>query len=141
MILDKPITNERRQSPRHEMNLPVDIVQESGNILSASTRNISSNGLQVVCDTWVTNEIEPRGIQSHSVNHLRFKIVAQLPVEDKTLKLYASCRVVSVHRLSQDEYILSMVFLNFENGTEGALERFINQYKHINVIHKGVIGE
>ncbi len=141
MILDRPITNERRQSARYEMNLPVDIVQESGNILSASTRNISSNGLQVVCDTWVTNEIEPRGIQSHSINHLRFKIVAQLPVEDTTMKLYANCRVVSVHRLSQDEYILSLVFLNFENGTEGALEKFINQYNDINVIHKGVVGE
>ena len=133
--------NERRQSPRYNLNIPVDLVQDNGNILSATTRNISSNGLQIVCDNWVTNEIEPRGIQSHSLSHLRFKIVADLPTTDNTIKLYANCRIMSVQRLSQDEYVLSLEFIDFENGTENAINKCIDQFQPTKVIHKGVIGE
>ncbi len=133
--------NERRQSPRYNIELPVDLVQGNDNILSAMTRNISSNGLQIVCDSWATNKIEPRGIQSHSLRHLRFKVVADLPTKGDSLKLYVNCRIMSVQRLSQDEYVLSLAFIDFENGTESAIDKFIDQYTQTNVIHKGVVGE
>ena len=141
MMLDLAQACESRQSARYEIDLPVDMVRDDGTILSVSTYNISGNGLQIVCDTWVAEQIEPRGIQSHSICHLQFKVVTELPVEDTAIKLYAICRVVSVQRLSQDEYILSLTFLEFENGTESVLDKFLAQYQQKNIIHKGVVGE
>ena len=129
MILDIPGVSERRQTPRYEIDLPVDMVLDNGTILSVTARNISSCGLQIVCDAWVTDTIEPRGIQNHAISHIRIKAVTELSVADETKKLYASCRILSVQRLSQDEYMLNLAFIEFENGTELILDKFLDQYE------------
>lgn len=129
MIIDIPGVTERRQTPRYEIKLSVDMVLDSGNILTVSSRNISSCGLQIICDTWVTDEIEPRGIQSHAVSHIRLKIITELPSVDETNKLYANCRIMSVQRMSQDEYMLNLAFIDFDNGSEQILDKFLDQYE------------
>jgi hypothetical protein len=141
MILDIPRKIERRESPRFVVDLSVDIILESGNILTVSTRNISSNGVQIACDAWIANEIEPRGLQSYNISHLRFKIAADLKVDDMIQKFYANSRIMAVHRVSQEEYLLSIKFLDFENSTQNVLNKFLEQNMPVNVIHKGVIGE
>jgi c-di-GMP-binding flagellar brake protein YcgR len=141
MISNTPRKTERRQSPRYLLKQPVDVVLDNGNHLNVESRNISSSGLQISCDSWATNEIEPRGIQSHVVRGLRFKIIMALKLEDDTKKLYANCRVISAQRLSQDEYLLSLSFIEFENGSETILEKFLSQFQQTNVVHKGVVGE
>ncbi len=134
MIIDIPGVSDRRQTPRYEIKLPVDIVLGNGNILSITTRNISSSGLQIICNAWVTEEIEPRGIQSHTVSHIRLKAVTELPIDDNTKKLYANCRIISVQRMSQDEYMLSLAFIDFENGSEQILDKFLDQYEQNNTL-------
>lgn len=129
MILDIPGAAERRQSPRYEIDLSVDIVLDNGTLLSVTTRNISSSGIQLICNSWVTDEIEPRGIQIHTSSQLRFKVVTDLPIADTTKKLYAICRILSVQRLSQDEYMLNLAFTEFENGTEKVLDEFLDQHE------------
>jgi len=129
MIIDIPGVTERRQTPRYEIKLSVDMVLDSGNIQTVSSRNISSSGLQIICDTWVTDEIEPRGIQSHAVSHIRLKIITELPLGDDTKKLYANCRIMSVQRMSQDEYMLNLAFIDFDNGSEQNLDKFLDQYE------------
>lgn len=131
MILDIP---ERRQSPRYEIDMSADIVIDAGEVLTVNTRNISSNGLQIICDAWVTDAIEPRGIQSYATSHLRFKVIVKLPIADDVEKLYVNCRIISVQRLSQDEYMLNVAFVNFENNTESTLNKFIAQYKQKRII-------
>ena len=133
MILDIPGVSERRQTPRYEIKLDIDLVLDNGSILTVTSQNISSCGLQIICDSWVTDEIEPRGIQSHSVSHIRFKAVTDLPIEkDKgkaSKKLYSTCRIMSVQRLSQDEYILNLAFIDFQNGSENSLNEFLDQFE------------
>ena len=129
MQLDIPGGCDRRQSPRYEIKLSVDMVLVDGSILTVNTRNISSCGLQIICDSWVTDEIEPRGIQSHAISHLRLKIVTDLPVADDNKKLYAHCRIMSVQRMSQNEYMLNLAFIDFENGSEKVLDEFLDQYQ------------
>jgi hypothetical protein len=129
MIIDIPGVSDRRQTPRYEIRLPVDMVLATGNILTVTTRNISSSGLQVICDAWVMDEIDPRGIQSHAISQLRLKAVIELPIENETNKLYANCRIKSVQRMSQDEYMLNLVFIDFENGSDTNLDKFLAQYE------------
>ena len=140
MILDIPGVSDRRQSPRYEIDLDIDLVLDDGNILSVTSRNISSCGLQIICDSWVTDEIEPRGIQSHSVSHIRFKAVTELPIEsaegEVTKKLYSTCRIMSVQRLSQDEYMLNLAFIDFQNGSESSLDEFLDQFEKKKVTRK-----
>jgi len=129
MIIDIPGVTERRQTPRYEIELSVDMVLDTGNILTVNSRNISSSGLQIICDCWVTDAIEPRGIQNHAISHIRFKAITELPIGDKTKKLYTNCRIMSVQRLSQEEYMLNLAFIDFENGTENVLDEFLDQYE------------
>jgi len=124
-----PETGERRHSPRHKIKLAVDLVLENGTILPATSRFISGTGIQVFCDSWVTDEIEPRGIQVHSVSHIKLKTVAELPVNHTHNKLYAHCKIVSVQRLSQNEFALNLAFTGFENGTEQVLDSFLSLYQ------------
>ena len=129
MIIDIPGASDRRQTPRYQIKLSVEMLLENGNALTVTTRNISSCGLQIICDSWVTDEIEPRGIQSHAVSHIRLKTVTELPIGDETKKLYANCRMMSVQRMSQDQYMLNLAFIDFENGSEQALDKFLDQYE------------
>ena len=107
---------------------PVEIVLKSGDIFIVESRNISSSGLQIICDSLATEEIEPRGIQSHNVSKLLIKICMDLQTGDESRKFYASCRVVSQQRLSQDQYMLNLAFVDFENGCEPVLTRFLEQF-------------
>ena len=75
MIIDIPGVSDRRQTPRYEMDLPVEMVLENGDIVTVTTRNISSCGLQIICDSWVTEKIDTRGIQSHTFGHICMKTV------------------------------------------------------------------
>lgn len=146
MTIDIPGVNERRQTPRYRVELTIEMVLESGNIVTVTSRNISSSGLQIACDTWVTDEIEPRGIQSHSVNHMRIKTITELPIDkegnnDETAakKLYANCRIISVQRMSQDEYMLSLAFIDFENDSEKVLDEFLGQYTQKKTVINGIV--
>lgn len=128
MISDIPGLTERRQSPRYNIKLTVDIVLPDGGTLNVKTSNISGSGLQISCDSWATDQIEPRGIQNHAINHLHFKVIAELPIEDDIKKLYTSCRIMSVQRMSQDVFMLNLAFIDFEGGSEKVLDEFLGQY-------------
>ena len=134
MTLESTNNTERRQCQRYPLDLAIDINLVDGSIFSVNTRNISSHGIQILCDSWATDEIEPRGIQNHATSHLRLKAIAELPIGKKSKKLYANCRIMSVQRISQDEYMLNLAFIDFENGTESALNEFLDQYKQNKIV-------
>ena len=141
MIIDLANKSERRRSSRYETELAVNLVLSDGAMIAVNTRNISNDGVQITCDIWVADKIEPRGLQNHRISQLRFKIAADLKVDDSIQKFYANCRIMAVHRVSQDEYLLSIKFLDFENGTQSVLNKYLVQNMPVNVIHKGVVGE
>jgi len=126
---ETPDTRERRHTPRHEIHLMVDLVLQNGSMLPVHSCSISDSGIQVVCNSWAAHEIEPRGIQTHSVNHIKVKAVLELPVTDNQKKLYTLCKIISARRLSQNEYILNLAYIEFENGSEKVLDSYLDQYQ------------
>jgi hypothetical protein len=130
---------ERRLSERHSLQLKVDLVLASGTILPIETSNISSTGLQFTCDSWVADEIEPRGIHNHPLDRHSVKVVGQLPIESNS-KFYARCKIISARRLSQDTYLIGLGFVSFEGDGGKALSKLITQFEKKNLIRKqGVI--
>jgi len=113
---------------RYTVALPVDIVLEDGSVLPVVTCNLSRQGMQFRCDSWVADEIEPRGIQNHLLEAIRVKAVTDFPDMDKyKSRLYARCRIAVARRLSQEEYLIGLEFVDFENGSERLLERFMSR--------------
>ena len=128
MVLPKSVPFERRSTHRYKVKLPVELILEDGTVLPVESIDISNKGLQFACDSWVADEIEPRGIQNYPLDHSRIKAVTEFPGMDKySSKLYARCRIVTARRLSQDEYLLGIEFVDFENGSERLLDKFIKQ--------------
>jgi c-di-GMP-binding flagellar brake protein YcgR len=128
MELHKTAPFERRSTQRYRVKLPVELILEDGTVLPVESTDISNRGLQFRCDSWVADEIEPRGIQNHPLDQIRLKAVTDFPGMDKyNSRLYARCRIVVARRLSQDEYILGIEFIDFENGSDRLLERYIKQ--------------
>ena len=136
MTLAIPGFNERRQSPRYEIDLPANLVLDKGDVLPVSARNISSTGMKIICDSWVTDQIEPRGIQNHAVSHIHFKIILQLPISEGAGKIYASSRILSLQRLSQSKFMLNLVFMGFESDSENVLNEFLEQYQEKKTVIK-----
>jgi len=120
--------DDRRQSFRHPVKLQIDLVLGDGSILPVEASGISAKGLQFRCDDWLANEIEPRGIQNHPLDRIQIKVVADLPISGEN-RLYARCKVIVARRLSQEEYILGLEFVDFERSSEKVLQRFISEQK------------
>lgn len=118
--------NDRRQGHRYPVRLQVDLVLGDGTILPVEACNISSNGLQFRCDSWLADEIEPRGIQNHPLDRIQIKVVADLPISGEN-RLYTRCKIVVARRLSQEEYLLGLEFSSFEKSSDKLLERYINE--------------
>jgi c-di-GMP-binding flagellar brake protein YcgR len=119
---------ERRRTQRYLVDLPVDIVLQDGSVLPVVTCNMSRKGLQFRCDSWIADEIEPRGIQNHPLDAIRVKAITDFPDMGKyKSRLYARCRIVVARRLSEEEYLIGLEFVDFENGSERLLERYINR--------------
>lgn len=128
MFLPKSVAFERRSTHRYKVKLPVELILEDGTVLPVESVDISTSGLQFACDSWVADEIEPRGIQNHPLDQIRLKAVTDFPGMGKySSKLYARCRIVIARRLSQDSYLLGLEFIDFENGSERLLEKYIRQ--------------
>ena len=126
MVLPTSVPFERRSTHRYKVKLPVELILEDGTVLPVESIDISNTGLQFSCDSWVADEIEPRGIQIHPLDQIRLKAVIEFPGMDKyNSKMYARCRIIVARRLSQDEYLLGLQFKDFENGSERLLEKFI----------------
>lgn len=119
-------SNDRRQNQRYLVRLQVDLVLGDGTILPVEACNISNNGLQFRCDSWLADEIEPRGIQNYPLDRIQIKVVADLPISGEN-RLYSRCRVIVARRLSQEEYLLGLEFVDFEKSSEKALKRFIRE--------------
>ena len=131
---------ERRLAERHSLQLQIDLVLENGTILPIETSNISASGLQFTCDSWVADEIEPRGIHNHPLDRHNVKVVGELPI-DSSSKFYARCKIVSARRLSQDSYLIGLGFLNFEGDGGKALNKLITEFERKKVIRKLNLGD
>ena len=131
MLLPKSVAFERRSTHRYKVKLPVELILGDGSVLPVESIDISTSGLRFACDSWIADEIEPRGIQNHPLDQIRLKAVTDFPGMDKyNSKLYARCRIITARRLSQDSYLLGLEFIDFENGSERLLEKFIRQCEH-----------
>lgn len=118
--------NERRLSWRHQVDIPVDLLLSNGIMLKVNACNLSLKGILFSCDNWISNKIEPRGIQNHPLDHIQFSISAEL---DKNKKLYANGRIVIARRVSQDNYLIGLEFIDFQKDSYTNLQAYINSLK------------
>lgn len=120
---------ERRYNRRYPIKLPIDLELENGARLSVTTTNISINGLQFHCDNWIARELEPRGIQLHSMDHINLGIFAD------TIKLKLKGHIVFARRLAQNKYIVGILFVDMDAENRNVLSTLFTRRHNISRGH------
>jgi len=125
-----PDNIERRIATRYEDRIQVDIVLSADNRLPVEICGISRKGLQFTCDSWLADEIEPRGIQQLAMSRKKITICASLPFDTNSKTITIETYVIAVRRLSQDKFLIGLEFESIENNGDEILEEYIEQLRH-----------
>ena len=124
-LMHFPDNIERRLAPRYDNKLQIDLLLSDTEILPIEICSISLHGLQMNCDGWLADEIEPQGIQKLALSRKKLKIRANLPFDNSFKKIIINTHVAAVRRLSQDEFLIGLEFEDYEDNSEGALKEYI----------------
>lgn len=122
-----PDNIERRSAPRYEDKIQVDLLLAEDNILPIEICSISIRGMQLTCDGWLADEIEPQGIQKLAMSRKKLTISANLPFNGSSRNIIIHSYVIAVRRLSQDHFLIGLEFDEIEDDGKTVLEEYIEQ--------------
>ena len=117
---------ERRLSPRIEVNLPVDVLMDNGEVLSIPSIDISYMGVSFNCDYWTVQQLFPEGHWSGPKDRVTFNL--SVPLSDEFM-VACDALVTRFLRLSENEYHIGVQFLNLDDETQHSLIHHVNQYR------------
>ena len=126
ILMNIPDNIERRLAPRYDNQLQIDLILSETDILPIAICSISLHGLQMNCDGWLADEIEPQGIQKLAMSRKKLKISANLPFDNSFKKIIINTHVAAVRRLSQDEFLIGLEFDNYEDNSKEVLKEYID---------------
>ena len=126
ILMNIPDNIERRLAPRYDNQLRIDLILSETDILPIAICSISLHGLQMNCDGWLADEIEPQGIQKLAMSRKKLKISANLPFDNSFKKIIINTHVAAVRRLSQDEFLIGLEFDNYEDNSKEVLKEYID---------------
>ena len=129
MAMAIPDNLERRVAPRYEDRIQVDLVLPDDIVLPVEICGISSNGLQLTCDGWLADEIEPQGIQKLATGRKELKISANLPFDRTSKNIIIHSIVIAVRRLSQDKFLIGLEYSEIEDGGDEILDEYLEQLR------------
>lgn len=124
-----PDNIERRVATRYDDRIQVDLILSEDDILPVEICSISVKGLQLICDRWLIDEIEPRGIQKLAMTHRKLKISADLPFDEACKNIIIHSHVIAVRRLAQDKFLIGLEYVTIEGQGENILEEYIEQLR------------
>ena len=117
---------DKREYPRVNVKLPLEIVRSGGEVLPAVVLNISRAGMQVGCDWATMIRIVPQTHRVAAAEDLELPVRVTLSFQaEPQATLHALCRVVSARRVSQDQYHVGLQYVSIEADGDAILERYI----------------
>lgn len=121
--LGKAMLNERRSFPRYVIEFPVFVSVEEANksdIFSTVSVNVSQSGIELACDAELVD-----ALQSMEEFPASCTLEFQLPDTEQTLNI--DCQVKSQRRLSQHKFYLVVLFIDFNEGSEELLAKYVDE--------------
>ncbi len=112
---------EKRHYPRINLKAPILVKLKNGEELSVKLDNISSSGLQLVCDREAESLITPNG----QWDPAELMVEIQLPGLEADQNFEAKCVVVTSRRVSVNDFCIGLRFTNFIGNSFDALGKSI----------------
>ena len=119
------LRKEKRQFPRVKARLPLKIINPDGDILQATSLDMSLDGIMVECDHQTQQQLMSGNEKENPGQPIEFHVQVQIPVtKNSNHRVEMRCRLVTSRRLAQDTYHLGLNYLDFENTEK--LEEFLD---------------
>jgi hypothetical protein len=116
------MASERRSFPRYPVQCPVSVTlpeDETNTVYKANANSLSRTSIQIECDATLIAALL-RQTKLPYMSHLEFVLPGQ---KKHTFNIDAS--VVTHRRLSQQDYVLVLLFRHFDQNQEALLERLL----------------
>ncbi len=119
---------ERRQYPRIEISLPATVKTADGEKLQPKAVNIAHGGVELACDHPTAAKLVPALHLPNPSKTPPIDVILPLPMADGS-EPSLECRgaIISLRRLSQDEYRLSVQFHDITEVMQDHLYAFLEQ--------------
>jgi hypothetical protein len=117
------MASERRSFPRYPVQCPVAVTlpeDDTNTVYKANANSLSRTSIQIECDAALIAALL-RQTKLPYMSHLEFMLAGQ---KKHTFNIDAS--VVTHRRLSQQEYVLVLLFRHFDQKQEGLLDKLLN---------------
>ena len=107
------------------MRIPVMVTNEDNEMIRATTRNISPDGLQLRCGVSAAQQLRPGGKQILANNGPRVMLRLVLPVNGRDHDFVAPARLTYLTPRDRDELAFGVRFLGLQPLHQQQLDAFI----------------
>lgn len=123
----------KRDHPRVNVRLPVELTVPGGEVIHALTVNISPAGVQIACDRVTVNSILPLNRQATGEPRREFDVRLRFPESSGMPDVIETrCAAAFSRRMAEHEYRVGLQFLGLEDDDYRKLEHFLErQYQRV----------
>lgn len=129
-MLDKvftPRSYERRQYARFKASVSASLMLSGLLTLPIVIEDISVNGFHFICDAQSVRHLQPSGETISKGQSVRVDAKFKLPGSEADADLVVPSKVIAVNRLSQNQYRLSLQFVNLSASDYTLILNYVNQ--------------
>ena len=122
------MNKERRLYPRLKTVLPIEITMPDGEIITTSTINLSTNGVQLECGLTEASQIFSVSADEKALGKpIELKTCLRLPIKPTTpTELCLLCRIVISRRLGADLYHIGLKYIGLKEDQQQTLETYLD---------------
>jgi hypothetical protein len=130
------MTMEKKIYGRVSERLPATLVNEDGMELNVTAVDTTGDGVNILCNIYERDAIAPGGNFLIGGRPVQLSIALSLPDnEGEEAPVEAKCHIVYSRRISKDQCMIGMRYVNIENQSLNRLVRFIHKSAGINDAH------
>ncbi|MGR8940062.1 MAG: PilZ domain-containing protein [Gammaproteobacteria bacterium] len=127
---------EKKIYGRVSERLPATLVNEDGIELKVTAVDMAGDGVNILCNIYQRDAIAPGGNFLVGGRPVQLSIALSLPDEEGAVApVQAKCHIVYSRRISKEQCMIGMRYVDIENQTLNRLVRFIHKSAGINEAH------
>lgn len=118
---------EKKYYGRVSKQLSAIVANEDGFHLKVVTVDTAIDGVSILCNIYQRDVITPGGSFIRDGRPVKLSITLDLPDDDHASPIMARCHIAYSRRISKDQCMIGMRYVDFENNSQDRLLRFIRK--------------
>jgi hypothetical protein len=107
------------------MSQSVRLRNTTGAEIGATLQDISPDGLQAICPHRDMTRLLPAAHDAPARQSFKLGAVFELPYAGAITQVRATCRIIHINRLDEDDIELGLRFVQFSDASRGVVAQYI----------------